>query len=94
MIKIVSHIISSREQTLLSVLIYQRVNSLANMKSIEPRLPLRTYVIIVLIVWVIVLFIVSRLSPLNLMTAVILGIGFFLGMLYMYLRMRVSHLDK
>ncbi len=64
------------------------------MKSIEPRLPLRTYVIIVLIVWVIVLFIVSRLSPLNLMTAVILGIGFFLGMLYMYLRMRVSHLDK
>jgi hypothetical protein len=58
------------------------------------RFPIWVYVIGVLVPWAIVLFAVSQLSPVNLTTTIALCAGFLLGMLYMYLRMRVSHLDK
>ncbi|MGC9602370.1 MAG: hypothetical protein ABSE76_01325 [Minisyncoccia bacterium] len=58
------------------------------------RLPLSVYAVGVLVAWAIVLFVVSQFSPTNFETAIVLCTGFFLGVLYMYLRIRVSHLDK
>ncbi len=75
-------------------LIYQLINSLTDMKSIEPVLPLWGYVIMVIIVWAIVLFVVSQLIPAKFIVAVGICAGFFISMRYMYLRMRVSHLEK